>query len=101
MSLQGPKYAHKGINPARKVFSFHDQTKHFMGETHKFLGICYKDTTRICVLDSERVALQTESLYSLNLTSFNGQKDPELILSLALGNTVQRNPDAAFGNVIM
>ena len=65
------------------------------------LAFAIKDATRICVLDSERVALQTESLNSLNLTSFNGQKDLELILSLALENTVQRNPDAAFGNVIM
>ncbi|KAL6322034.1 hypothetical protein AAG906_003177 [Vitis piasezkii] len=34
------------------------------------------------------------SLNSLNQTSLNGQKDPELIFSLALENTEQRNPDA-------
>ena len=42
-----------------------------------------------------------QSLNSLNQTSLNGQKDPELIFSLALENTEQRNPDAGFGNVIM
>lgn len=98
---QDPKHAHEGINFARKVISSHDQTKHFMGETHKFLGICYGNAARACVLDSERVALQTDSLNSLNQASLIGHKDPELIFSLALENAVQRNLDAAFSNAIM
>nr|CAN72853.1 hypothetical protein VITISV_013944 [Vitis vinifera] len=85
---QDPKHAHEGINFARKVISSHDQTKHFMGETHKFLGICYGNAARACVLDSERVALQTDSLNSLNQASLIGHKDPELIFSLALENAI-------------
>ena len=98
---QDPKHAHEGINFTRKVISFHDQTKHFMGEMHKFLGICYGNAARACVLDSERVVLQRESLNSLNQASLIGHKDPELIFSLALENAVQRNLDAAFRNAIM
>lgn len=40
--------------------------------------------------------LITKPLNSLNQTSLNGRKDPELIVSLALENTMQRNPNAAF-----
>lgn len=98
---QDPKLASEGINFARKVISSLDQTKHFMGEAHKFLGICYGSAARVCVMDSERVALQAESLNSLNQAFLTGDKDPELIFSLALENAVQRNIDAAFSNAIM
>ncbi|XP_050212867.1 protein NPGR1 [Mercurialis annua] len=98
---QDPKNSQEGIKFARKVInsaSHHHQ--HFVGEAHKFLGICYGNAARICLSDSERILLQRESLNSLNHAALNRQEDSEVMYSLALENTLQRNIDAAFDNAM-
>lgn len=99
---EDPKHAHEGIDFSRKMINLaNHQSDHFMGEAHKFLGVCYGNAARICLSDSERIVLQKESLNSLNQAALNGQEDPEVLYSLAIENTLQRNLDAAFDNAIM
>ncbi|XP_015577363.3 protein NPGR1 [Ricinus communis] len=98
---QDPKNSHEGIKFAHKVINLaNQQNQHFMGEAHKFLGVCYGNAARICLSDSERHFLQRESLNSLNHAALNRQEDPEMMYSLALENTLQRNIDAAFDNAM-
>ncbi|GKV10360.1 hypothetical protein SLEP1_g21736 [Rubroshorea leprosula] len=97
---QDPKHAHDGINFARKVIAANHLNEHFMGQAHKFLGVCYGNAARISMSDSERVSFQKESLVSLNNAALNGKEDAEVIFSLSLENAVQRNLDAAFNNAI-
>lgn len=99
---EDPKHAHEGIDFSRKMINLaNHQSDHFMGEAHKFLGVCYGNAARICLSDSERIVLQKESLNSLNQAALNRQEDPEVLYSLAIENTLQRNLDAAFDNAIM
>lgn len=97
-----PKHAHQGINFARKVIELADhQNEHFMGQAHRFLGVCYGNAARVSALDSERILFQKESLNSLNHAALIGKEDPEVMYSLGLENAMQRNLDVAFSNAMM
>ncbi|XP_027356019.1 protein NPGR1-like isoform X2 [Abrus precatorius] len=99
---QDPHHAHEGIKFSHEVIDLaKHQNKHFLGQGHKFLGICYGAAARTSVLDSERSIFQRESLNFLNCAAVNGNGDPEAIFSLGLENAIQRNLDAAYNNVIM
>ncbi|XP_020212133.1 protein NPGR1 [Cajanus cajan] len=99
---QDPRHAHEGINFSREVIDLaKHQNKHFLGQGHKFLGICYGAAAIISVLDSERSRFQRESLDSLNCAAENGNDDLEVIFSLGLENAIQRNLDAAYNNIMM
>ncbi|KAM5565862.1 protein NPGR1 [Rosa sericea] len=90
-------HAHEGIEFSRKAIDLvSDQCEHFMGQAHKFLGVCYSGAARASISDSERTVFQRESLNSLNHAALNGKGDPEVMFSLGLENAVQRNLDAAF-----
>ncbi|TKY74972.1 Tetratricopeptide repeat protein 7A [Spatholobus suberectus] len=99
---QDPRHAHEGINFSREVINLaKHQNEHFLGQGHKFLGICYGAAARISVLDSERSIFQRESLDSLNCAALYGNDDLEVIFSLGLENAIQRNLDAAYNNTMM
>ena len=99
---QDPNHAHQGINFARKVIDLaDDQNEHFMGQAHKFLGICYGNAARVSALDSDRNLFQKESLNSLKHAALNGKEDPEVMFSLGLENALQRNLEIAFDNTMM
>ncbi|XP_041017109.1 protein NPGR1 [Juglans microcarpa x Juglans regia] len=99
---QDPSHAHHGIEFAHKIIDLADQQKeHFMGQAHKFLGVCYGNAARVSVLDSDRILFQKESLNSLNHASFIWKEDPEVMYSLGLENALQRNLDVAFDNATM
>ncbi|KAJ6337758.1 hypothetical protein OIU76_007441 [Salix suchowensis] len=99
---QDPTHAQEGINFALKVHDLADhQNQHFIGQTHKFLGICYGNAARVSLSDSERFLLHTESMNSLNNAALNRNEDPEVMYSLGLENMVQRNLGAAFDNAIV
>lgn len=99
---QDPNHAHQGIYFSRKVIDSADhQNGHFMGQAHKFLGVCYGSAARVCVLDSDRNLFQKESLNTLNHAALIGKEDPEVMFSLGLENTLQRNLDVAFDNAMM
>ncbi|KAJ6391242.1 hypothetical protein OIU77_025268 [Salix suchowensis] len=99
---QDPTHAQEGINFALKVLDLADhQNQHFIGQTHKFLGICYGNAARVSLSDSERFLLHTESMNSLNNAALNRNEDPEVMYSLGLENMVQRNLGAAFDNAIV
>ncbi|KAE9586849.1 hypothetical protein Lal_00004514 [Lupinus albus] len=99
---QHPSYAHEGIKFSREVIDLaKNQNEHFLGEGHKFLGICYGAAARLSALDSERSIFQRESLDFLNRAAVNGNGDPEVIFSLGLENAIQRNLDAAYDNIMI
>ncbi|KAL2346479.1 hypothetical protein Fmac_000479 [Flemingia macrophylla] len=99
---QDPRHAHEGINFSREVIELaKHQNEHFLGQGHKFLGICYGAAARVSVLDSERSRFQRESLDSLNCAAENGNDDQEVTFSLGLENAIQRNLDAAYNNIMM
>ncbi|KAL6207942.1 hypothetical protein ACLB2K_018894 [Fragaria x ananassa] len=94
-------HAHEGIEFSRKAIDLvSDQCEHFMGQAHKFLGVCYSGAASVPISDSERTVFQRESLNSLNHAAFNGKGDPEVMFSLGLENAVQRNLDAAFSHTM-
>ncbi|PQP93439.1 protein NPGR1 [Prunus yedoensis var. nudiflora] len=98
---QDPIHAREGIAFSRKAIDLvNHQCEHFMGQVHKFLGVCYGGAARASVLDSERMFFQRESLNSLNHAVRNEEEDPEVMFSLGLENAVQRNLDAAFNNAM-
>lgn len=98
---QDPIHAREGIAFSRKAIDLVNyQCEHFMGQVHKFLGVCYGGAARASVLDSERMFFQKESLNSLNHAVRNKEEDPEVMFSLGLENAVQRNLDAAFNNAM-
>lgn len=98
---QDPNHAREGIAFSRKAIDLvNHQCEHFMGQVHKFLGVCYGSAARASVLDSERMLFQRESLNSLNYAVRNEKEDPEVMFSLGLENAVQRNLDAAFNNAM-
>lgn len=99
---QDPNHAHQGINFARQVIDLaDDQNENFMGQAHKFLGICYGNAARVSALDSDRNLFQKESLNSLKHAALNGKEDPEVMFSLGLENALQRNLEIAFDNTMM
>ncbi|XP_059461622.1 protein NPGR1 [Corylus avellana] len=99
---QDPNHAHQGIYFSRKVIDLDDHlNEHFMGQAHRFLGVCYGNAARVCVLDSERNLFQKESLNTLNHAALIGKEDPEVMFSLGLENALQRNLDVAFDNAMM
>lgn len=99
---QDPKFAHEGIKFARKVIDLaNHQNQHFIGQAHKFLGVCYGNAAKVSLSDSERILLQKECLNSLNHSVLNRKEDPEVMYSLGLENTLQRNLDVAFDNALM
>lgn len=99
---QDTRYAHQGINFSHEAIELaKHQNEHFLGQGHKFLGICYGAAARISVLDSERSIFQKESLDSLNCAAVKGNGDLEVIFSLGLENAIQRNLDAAYNNIMM
>jgi tetratricopeptide (TPR) repeat protein len=99
---QDPNHAHQGIYFSRKVIDLDDhQNEHFMGQAHRFLGVCYGNAARVSVLDSERNLFQKESLNTLNHAALIGKEDPEVMFSLGLENALQRNLDVAFDNAMM
>ncbi|KAJ6404951.1 hypothetical protein OIU84_013012 [Salix udensis] len=99
---QDPTHAQEGINFARKVLDLADhQNQHFIGQMHKFLGICYGNAARVSLSDSERFLLHKESMNSLNNAALNRNEDPEVMYSLGRENMVQRNLGAAFDNAIV
>lgn len=101
LSSQDPKHSRDGINFARKVIDLaHNQNKHFMGQAHKFLGLCYGNAARNSISDSERAIFQKESLLSLNRAASIGKDDPEVIFNLSLENAVQRNLDVALNSTM-
>ncbi|KAL6215399.1 hypothetical protein ACLB2K_014829 [Fragaria x ananassa] len=94
-------HAHEGIEFSRKAIDLvSDQCEHFMGQAHKFLGVCYSGAARASISDSERTVFQRESLNSLNHAALNGKGDPDVMFSLGLENAVQRNLDAAFSHTM-
>ncbi|VVA11931.1 PREDICTED: tetratricopeptide repeat [Prunus dulcis] len=98
---QDPNHAREGIAFSRKAIDLvNHQCEHFMGQVHKFLGVCYGGAARASVLDSERMFFQRESLNSLNYAVRNEKEDPEVMFGLGLENAVQRNLDAAFNNAM-
>ncbi|CAL8996213.1 unnamed protein product [Prunus brigantina] len=98
---QDPIHAREGIAFSRKAIDLVNyQCEHFMGQVHKFLGVCYGGAARASVLDSERMFFQKESLNSLNHAVRNKEENPEVMFSLGLENAVQRNLDAAFNNAM-
>ncbi|KAG5230795.1 NO POLLEN GERMINATION RELATED family protein [Salix suchowensis] len=99
---QDPMHAHEGISFARKVLDLADNhNQHFIGQVHKFLGVCHGNAARISLSDSERVLLHRESLNSLNNAALNRKEDPEVMYSLGLENMLQRNLGVAFENAIV
>ncbi|CAK9155432.1 unnamed protein product [Ilex paraguariensis] len=99
---QDPKHSCEGINFALRVIDLSSyQNQHFMAEAHKFLGVCYGNAARISISDSERVFFHKESLNSLNQAAESGKDDPDVMFSLGLENSIQRNLAAAFNNVMM
>uniref|UniRef100_A0A7N0UVW4 Uncharacterized protein n=1 Tax=Kalanchoe fedtschenkoi TaxID=63787 RepID=A0A7N0UVW4_KALFE len=95
--------AHDGIRFAQKVIDATEQlNSHFLSEARRLLGICYGNAAWFSVSDSKRVQFQQKSLVSLKeaLAISNGHEDPELMLSLALENAMQRNLSAAFDDAI-
>ncbi|XP_004290971.1 PREDICTED: tetratricopeptide repeat protein 7A-like [Fragaria vesca subsp. vesca] len=94
-------HAHEGIEFSRKAIDLvSDQCEHFMGQAHKFLGVCYSGAARASISDSERTVFQRESLNSLNHAALNWKEDPDVMFSLGLENAVQRNLDAAFSHTM-
>ncbi|XP_052200779.1 protein NPGR1 [Diospyros lotus] len=99
---QDPRHAHEGIKFARRAIDLAShQNDHFMGQAHKFLGVCYGNAARISVSDSERLCFHRESLDSLNCAALIDKVDPELMFNLGLENATQRNLSEAFGNVML
>ncbi|KAA8537853.1 hypothetical protein F0562_027567 [Nyssa sinensis] len=99
---QDPKQAHEGIKFACRVIDLaNHQNEHFIGQGHKFLGVCYGNAARVSMADSERVYFHRESLNSLNHAAVIGKEDPEVMFSLGLENSMQRNMAAAFHNVMV
>ncbi|KAJ4839012.1 Protein npgr1 [Turnera subulata] len=102
LCAQDPKHAREGINFARKVInSATNGNQHFVGQAHKFLGVCYGNAARISLSDSERVLLRKDSLNCLNQAARYRKEDAEVMHNLAEENTLQRNLDAAFDNAMM
>lgn len=98
---QDQVHVHEGIEFSRKAIDLvSHQCEHFMGQAHKFLGVCYGGAARASISDSDRIDFQRESLNSLNNAALNGKGDPEVMFSLGLENAVQRNLDAAFGHTM-
>ncbi|KAL6995350.1 hypothetical protein U1Q18_005488 [Sarracenia purpurea var. burkii] len=101
---QDPKHAREGIKFARRAIEAIDlashRNKHFIGQAHKFLGVCYGNAARVSVSDSERLSFHSESLKSLSHAASIDKEDPELMLNLGLENAVQRNLSAAFDDVM-
>ncbi|KAB2629182.1 tetratricopeptide repeat protein 7A-like [Pyrus ussuriensis x Pyrus communis] len=98
---QDPIHTDEGIGFSRKAIDLaNHQCEHFMGQCHKYLGVCYGGAARASVSDSERMSFQRESLNSLNYAALNRKEDPEVMFSLGLENAVQRNLDAAFKNAM-
>ncbi|KAL8172052.1 hypothetical protein V2J09_023856 [Rumex salicifolius] len=96
LSSQNPKHAHEGIEFARRfIESASDGDEHFLGQAHKFMGICYGNSARSAISSSERDSYQNESLRSLNSAFSVDKDDPELIFNLGLENAVQRNLNSA------
>ncbi|XP_010272759.1 PREDICTED: uncharacterized protein LOC104608456 [Nelumbo nucifera] len=92
-------HAHDGIDFARRAIDFaNNHNKHFMGQAHHFLGLCYGNAARFSLSDAERVFLQSDSLKYLNTAALLEEKDPEVIFSLSLENSFQRNLNAALQN---
>ncbi|KAA8528456.1 hypothetical protein F0562_035811 [Nyssa sinensis] len=99
---EDPKHAHEGIKFASRVIDLaNHQNKHFMGQAHKFLGDCYGNAARVSISDSERVFFHRESLNSLNHAALICREDPEIMFSLGLENSRQRNLAAAFDNAML
>lgn len=91
------KYASDGIEIARRMIDMAcEESKHFTSEAHKYLGVCYGNSARASVSDSERILFQSESLNSLRVSSLSGRHDPEVMFNISLENAVQRNLDVAF-----
>ncbi|GAB2269636.1 hypothetical protein Dimus_004561 [Dionaea muscipula] len=94
---EDPLHALEGISFSKRVSgSIDDGCEHFMGQAHKFVGICCRNASRVFPLpSSERETYQRECLASLNSAFSIDKGDPELIFGLALENAVQRSLDAA------
>lgn len=99
---QDPKHAHEGINFARQVInSANNDNQHFNGQAHKFLGICYGNAAKISLSDSERILLRKDSLACLNQAARFRNDDFEIMFSLAVENTLQRNLGEALDNAML
>ncbi|XP_059633218.1 protein NPGR1 [Cornus florida] len=99
---QDAKHAHEGIKFARRVIDLaNNRNEHFMGQAHRFLGVCYGSAARVSFQDSERGFFHKESLNSLNHAAQIGKEDPEVVFNLGSENFLQRNLVAAFDNVML
>ncbi|XAR61967.1 hypothetical protein NMG60_11016530 [Bertholletia excelsa] len=98
-----PKHAHEGISFAQRLLDLarHNKNKHFIGQAHKFLGICYGNVARVSVSDSERICFHRESLNCLNHAASIGGGDPELMFGLGVENAIQRSLGPAFENLMV
>ncbi|XP_058081128.1 protein NPGR1 [Magnolia sinica] len=100
LSSQNPKHAHEGVDFARQAIKFIDcrRDPHLIGVAHHLLGVCYGNCARVSISDSERLHFQKESLVVLHHATIIEKDNPEIILSLAVENAVQRNVNAALDN---
>ncbi|CAN1776038.1 Protein NPGR1 [Linum perenne] len=97
---QNRNHCRDGINFAQRVLDQAD-SEHFKPQARKFLGICSGGAARTSMSDIERNLLQKKALGYLNQAACSWKEDPEVLYSLGLGNSMQRNLDAAFQNAMM
>ncbi|CAN0905698.1 Protein NPGR1 [Linum grandiflorum] len=94
---QNQIHSREGIEFARIVL---DHSEHFKPQARKFLGICCGNAARTSMSDIERNLLQKEGLSYLNRAALSWKEDPEVLYSLGVENSMQRNLDAAFQNAM-
>ncbi|GAB2228391.1 hypothetical protein Drorol1_Dr00010229 [Drosera rotundifolia] len=100
---EDPVHSHEGVNLSKRVLgSIHEGCDaHFIGEAHKYLGMCCGNAARTFPLSTcDRESYQKECLASLNSAFSMNKRDPELLYRLGLENAMQRNLDVALQHTL-
>ncbi|XP_077233826.1 no pollen germination related 1 [Tasmannia lanceolata] len=97
---QNSNHASQGIEFTQRAIEFanYQQEDHFMDIADHLRGVCYGNSARSSVSDSQRLYFEDQSLKTLHHAAETMKDDPEVIFSLALENAVQRNLNAALEN---
>ncbi|XP_047316353.1 protein NPGR1 [Impatiens glandulifera] len=100
---QDKVYAQEGIFFAQTLVNLvgSNQNRHFIGQAHKFLGICYGNAARTSISDSERRVYHKESLKSLNRAVEIDKGELDTVFSLGTESAFQRNLTVAFDSVML
>ncbi|KAK1269173.1 hypothetical protein QJS04_geneDACA006265 [Acorus gramineus] len=90
------KYSCEGIEFARNAIRFASgRQDHFLGTANHFLGVCFGNHARSSVSDTQRLALQNDSLKFLHQAVEIGKENCEVMYNLGRENFRHRNVAAA------